>query len=166
VLLLLAVLGAGGWFGWHVLRSDDTATVRASTGPCRSTEAPPEPAAAGSVRLRVLNGTNRDGLAHELDKQLSQRGFHVIAVGNTAKTVPHTTVISTAADRSRVIELRAQLERSRWSAKSKRAGVLTLVVGRDFASLSAPATASQHRAAAVQAAHPTASPCASASASS
>jgi phage tail sheath gpL-like len=153
VLLLLAVLGAAGWFGWHVLRSDDTATVRATTSPCRSTEAPPEPAAAGSVRLRVLNGTNRDGLAHELDKQLSQRGFHVIAV-------------ATSADRSRVIELRAQLERSRWSAKSKRAGVLTLVVGRDFASLSAPATASQHRAAAVQAAHPTASPCASASASS
>jgi hypothetical protein len=165
VLLLLVALGVGGWFGWHVLRTDDTATVRTSPTPCRSSAAPPTPAAVGSVRLRVLNGTKRNGLAHDLGKQLSRRGFHVVGVGNTPKPVARTTVVSTRADLSRVIALRVQLDRSQWSATAKHAGVLTLVIGRDFRALTSAATATQRRAAATRAAHPTASPCPASSAS-
>jgi hypothetical protein len=157
VLLLVVVLGAGGWFGWHLLRSDDASPVAGPT-PCRTSSPPPEPAHPGDVRLRVLNGTKRDGLAHELDKQLRHRGFHVVRVGN-AKSTQHTTVVSAQDDLARVVAVRVHLQQFRWAPVAKQGKPVTLVIGHDFTGLASPDEVAAHRAAAVRLAHPTTPPC-------
>ncbi|MGY1839785.1 MULTISPECIES: LytR C-terminal domain-containing protein [unclassified Modestobacter] len=78
-LLVLALAALGVW--WNVL-GDERARDRAEAAACsRSSDAPPslDPA---SVRLRVLNATDRGGLAGEVSEALVARGFVVDEIAN------------------------------------------------------------------------------------
>jgi hypothetical protein len=50
-----------------------------------------------SFQLRVLNGTDRAGLAHDVAAQLRRRGFRIAGVGN-AKHVRRTEVRYVVSD--------------------------------------------------------------------
>jgi hypothetical protein len=91
VLLVVAVAA-----GAYLLRREDSnaGTVTARPSPCATISAP-TPAAAvpvrlpapGQVRLRLLNGTGRDGLARAVGNELARRGFLVSAMGNAPAPV-------------------------------------------------------------------------------
>lgn len=102
VLLLLAVAGAA-----YLLQRDDVPeeTVAQATGCPTPTPAPaaPRPAAAqpamvlpapGTVRLRLLNGTTRSGLARTVGNELARRGFRVAGMGNAPAQLAGATRIA------------------------------------------------------------------------
>lgn len=51
----------------------------------RQTSGPPPP--PKTVKLRVLNATDQDGLATTVSKQLKKAGFNVVALGNEPQAV-------------------------------------------------------------------------------
>jgi len=81
-LLLVALAGAGGWFGWRAWHG------RATTGPdtpavvCVTPTPSPSPAPVKQVKVAVLNGTSTVGLAHTVAGTLTTRGFAIVKVGN------------------------------------------------------------------------------------
>ena len=94
VALLLVVAGAGGVYALR--RDDATAPARLeakpSASPCtRPTTAPPVQAVAvpqpRQVRLVLLNGTPRNGLAKTIGDQLAAVGFSINAQGNAPRGV-------------------------------------------------------------------------------
>ena len=94
VLVLLAV--AAGGYALTQRGGDDTTT---DTVAQESPKACPSPVArraaarpvavvlpaAGTVQLRLLNGTGRDGLARVVGNELARRGFRVAGMGNAPK---------------------------------------------------------------------------------
>lgn len=161
-LLVVASLGVGGWFGWQAVRGDGKGDTAHSLRPCIEPTHPPAPSGSRDVRLRVLNGTNRAGLAHDVATQLRARGFRLAGVGNNPRRLAATTVEypdgALAAAEAVSEQLRdAQLE-------AGRVRVVTLILGRDFHRLASVPEASARRAADTQRAHPTPSPCPSATA--
>jgi len=91
-LLVLAALGAGGYFGWRELRGSSSST--ATLTPICTTPTPsPSPAAATGVTIVLRNGTPQVGLAHRLADLLKSRGFKVVSVGNTKSPVTGVAVV-------------------------------------------------------------------------
>ena len=160
VLLVVASLAVAGWFGWQALRGDDTSTVRSGNVPCVQPTHPPAPVAASAVKVRVLNGTNRAGLAHDVADQLRRRGFRIAGVGN-APHVAKTVVQHADTDQAAGLTVAEQLRAAELSAAKVR--VVTLVIGRDFHGLAGKQLAGKRHAADLRAASPSPSPCPSAS---
>ena len=157
LLLLVATLAVGGWFGWRAWRSDNTASVRTGATPCVQPTHPPAPAAATTVHVRVLNGTNRAGLAHDVADQLRRRGFRIAGVGNAPHVIAGTSVQHATADLSAALTVAEQLRAA--DVTEARVRVVTLVIGRDFRGLASKQLVATHRTADVRNASPSPSPC-------
>ena len=157
LLLLLATLGVGAWFGWQALRGDDNAAVRSSGTPCVQPTHPPAPAAAHSVHVRVLNGTNRAGLAHDVAQRLRARGLRIAGVGNSPRRSPVTTINHATADLAAALTVAEQLTAS--SLQTADVKVVTLVIGRDFHRLASKQSAAKARTTDLHQASPSPSPC-------
>jgi hypothetical protein len=160
-LLLVATLAVGGWFAWQTIRRDGTSSLRTGAVPCVQPTHPPAPLAASAVHVRVLNGTNRAGLAHDVADQLRRRGFRIAGVGNAPRVVPATLVQHGAADLAGALALAEQLRAATTTTATVR--VVTLVIGRDFHGLAPKQVASQHHLADLHSASPSPSPCPSSS---
>jgi LytR cell envelope-related transcriptional attenuator len=159
-LLVVVTLAAGGWFGWQALRGDDGAN-QATVRPCVQPTHPPAPASAAQVHVRVLNGTNRGGLAHEVALQLRARGFRLAGVGNNPRRIALTTVEHPTAGLAAGEAVAEQLPAAQLQAGDVK--VVTLIVGRDYRRLASAQQAAQARAADTRRASPAPSPCPSAS---
>jgi hypothetical protein len=92
VLVILAGLGAGGYYGWHRWRDDGNATVALS--PCATATPTPTASAPPPITAKVLNGSLKPGLAARVAKQLHQRfGVVVARVGNAARFTRGASVV-------------------------------------------------------------------------
>lgn len=100
-VLVLAVMGVGltaagvyqGWWNWPVVGAEgDAASPTAQPCPTPTVTA----AAPAEVSVRVLNSTDRSGLAGAVAAELQARGFTVSYIGNDADDV---TVAEAAAVR-------------------------------------------------------------------
>jgi hypothetical protein len=160
VLLVVLSLAVGGWFGWQALRADDNGADSATVRPCVQPTHPPPPATPADVHLRVLNSTNRAGLAHEVALQLRRRGFRLAGVGNNSRRVAVTTVEHPAAALAAAEAVAEQLSAAQVQAGSVK--VVTLIIGRDFRRLASSQQAATARTADTRKASPAPSPCPSA----
>ena len=91
VLLALVVLGLLGWFAWKrwgEARFLTPAPV-AAAGPPADARAP----AGTRIKVEVLNATRTRGLARRATLFLRDRGFDVVASGNTAEQRAVTLVL-------------------------------------------------------------------------
>jgi hypothetical protein len=161
VLLLVAALGVGGWFGWQALRGDENDVNGATGRPCVQPTHPPAPPAAAAVHVRVLNATNRAGLAREVALRLRARGFRLAGVGNSPQRLAATTVVHPATALAAAEAVAEQLSAAQVQAGSVK--VVTLVIGRDFRQLASAQEAAKARVADTRRASSTPSPCPSAS---
>jgi hypothetical protein len=85
-LLLVALAGAGGWFGWRAWHDRDTSSAQPAVV-CVTPTPSAGPAPVKRVKVAVLNGTSTVGLAHTVAGTLTTRGFAIVKVGNgTAST--------------------------------------------------------------------------------
>jgi hypothetical protein len=122
--------------------------------------------AAGEVHVRVLNGTNRAGLAHDVAMQLRARGFRLAGVGNNSRRLAATTVEHPEGALAAAEAVAEQMTAVQMTAVQIQAGqvrVVTLIVGRDFRRLASVQAAAKARAADTRRARPTPSPCPSTS---
>jgi hypothetical protein len=104
-LVLVAALAVGGWFGWQHWHDSggngSAATATDSPAPC------PSPSFATTLSAHptpvlVLNGTKRDGLAHDLAKVLGHGAdrLPIHHVGNAPRSLHGDSVVRFApADR-------------------------------------------------------------------
>ncbi len=78
-LLVLALAAAGVW--WNVLRQHQAQEAEAAEACATAQQAPPslDPT---TLSIRVLNATDRGGLAQQVAGDLQARGFTVAEVGN------------------------------------------------------------------------------------
>jgi len=78
-LLGLSLLTALVW--WRVIHRSDSGHPKANDKTCQSTTSNvvPQP---GAVSVKILNSTNRNGLAKSTSTTLGKLGFHVTAIGD------------------------------------------------------------------------------------
>jgi hypothetical protein len=157
LLLLLVTLAVVGWFGRQALRGDNTSSLRTGNVPCVQPTHPPAPADPSAVHVRVLNGTNRAGLAHEVADQLHRRGFRLAGVGNAPHVVAATTVQHPEAELAAALAVAEQLRAAEVGAAKVR--VVTLTIGRDFHGLAPKQLASRQHVGDLRSASPSPSPC-------
>jgi hypothetical protein len=155
LLVVLGVLGGAGWEAYRLWQGDSSPAAVAP--PCTTPTPPPAPAAASEVTLRVLNGTRRTGLAHDVAKRLRHRGFHVRSVGNNPAQVRATVVTYPDGALPAALAVADQLRRG--ATAPGGASVVTLVLGRNFHGLASHSAAKANRARDERAASPSASPC-------
>ena len=164
VLVLLAV--AGGGYALSRRGDDATGTV-AQASPCPSPSPVVTRAATaarpvvlpvpGTVTLRLLNGTGRDGLARTVGNELARRGFRVAAMGNAPQKLAGASRVAfgpgarTPATLVGVHVLGAQLV----PAPRAPRGSVDLTLGSSFVRLR---NAAEVRAATAAFAHPVARP--------
>jgi hypothetical protein len=160
VLLAVGTLAVGGWFGWQAVHGGSDGTSSATVRPCVQPTHPPAPVAAAEVHVRVLNGTNRAGLARQVALQLRARGFRLAGVGNSPRRLAVTTVQHPATALAGAEAVAEQLPAAQVQVGSVK--VVTLTIGRDFHRLASAQQAAQARAADTRRASPTPSPCPSA----
>jgi hypothetical protein len=161
ILLVVAALVAGGWYVWtNYVDDDDSDTLRAGATPCVTPSHGPAPANLSSVKLIVLNGTNRVGLAHEVARQLEKRGAHIRRVGNTGVRPPKTTISYPPRAATAMLAVREQLAVTP-RLESATPEKLVLVIGKDFTGLATRAAAGRARQRDVAAATPSPPACAS-----
>jgi hypothetical protein len=156
IVLILASLAVAGWFGWRALRGD-SAGLRAQAPACVQPTRPPTPAAPGDVHVRVLNATNRAGLAHDVADRLRARGFRIAGVGNYSSRLPATIIQRGAADLAAATAVEEQLRGAEQAAADVR--VVTLLLGRDFRGLAPKRLAARQHAGDVRRASSSPSPC-------
>ena len=91
LLVLLALLGYGLWWGWEQLTrpfSDSTPCVTQSASVLITTQ----------VTVQVFNGGSASGLAGQVTEQLAYHGFHTKSAANTSEQVGATTIVGAATD--------------------------------------------------------------------
>jgi hypothetical protein len=151
LLLVLALLAVGGWFGWRTMRGSAKAARPPRTCVTPTPSASP-PAAAGFV-LTVLNSTDRQGLAHQIATALHGRGFRIGHVGNTTPAVAGSAqVVYGTGLQAAALTVAEQVPGATPTA-STRPGI-ALVIGTGFKGLAAPAAAAAARAHDLTAASP------------
>lgn len=90
----------------------------------------PEP-----LKLTVLNGNGRSGVAQQVANMLREAGYDVVSLGNAQHfDFEETQVVVSDQDRHRVEELAALLNASIMvqTGDGQKAGSVTIIVGRNF----------------------------------
>ena len=137
-LLLVAGLGAY-WVGRGAVTS--TAKACPSSSPTVSATREPEP---GQVRLSLLNGTSRNGLATQVAAALSARGFVLLSQGTApaALSGPSRITYGPGAQAQADVLARHVVGSVVDTDPRLAPGTVLLVLGEDFARLATPAEAS------------------------
>jgi hypothetical protein len=153
LVVLLALVAGGGYAYLTVVRDDDADEGTAAPPVVCPTAAPaPAPAvpAPAAVTIRLLNGTERDGLAASVAADLTLRGFVVGATGNAPARNPGPSRVSAAVDgRPAALLVAAQVPDAEVAADpAVPAGTVDLVLGDAFTGLRTPEQATAALAAA------------------
>jgi len=140
VVVVTLVVGLGYWFG--VRDEEQLATL----APCPTASPSPSPTPAPTsalppprqVRLALLNGTPRNGLAHTVAAGLRSRGFVVLSEGNASAALGGASTVSYGPGAlGPATVLRQHVHGARLvSAPKARAGSVVLILGGDYRRLS------------------------------
>ncbi len=146
MLALLAILVAGGWYGWQELIGGGTDPSAEPTATPESTESPsaecstPAPVTfrVDEVTLSVFNAGAPGGTATAVFGGLTERGFQEGEVGDAPDAVQvDGTVIWARSPRSEEVRLvQAQFEQARVLERSAPLGPgVNVLVGADYSPL-------------------------------
>ncbi|WP_341728641.1 LytR C-terminal domain-containing protein [Brooklawnia sp.] len=91
LLLLLALLGYGLWWGWNQLTRPF-----ANSNPCVTQSA--SVLITTQVTVQVFNGGSQAGLASQVSEQLAYHGFKTKSPANTNEQVGATVIVGASAD--------------------------------------------------------------------
>ena len=91
------------------------------------------------ISVRVLNGTTRNNLAHDVADQLAARGFRIAGIGTASAPATKTAISYSASRTTSATTLTAALGAPAEHELVSTAGsTLTLTIGSDWAGLAAP----------------------------
>ena len=162
LVLALLVVVIGGGAAYALRRDDSGAAARQTSTPCPSavpepTKAIPSPLALPQpqqVRLALLNGTARDGLATDIGNQLAARGFLITQAVTAPAALAGASTVSYGPGGlpAATVVARTVLGSTLVSAPAAPSGSVRVILGSEFRRLSTPA---EVRAAAERTAVPT-----------
>jgi hypothetical protein len=118
---------------WAIVRDDQTRT-RQSSSSCKTevkvaTAIPP----AASVKLRVFNATDVDGLAGTAKTQLQQAGFANVTIGNKSDAVDATAEVRYGpAGAGAAYLVRAHVKNSTAEPDDRKDASVDLILGNDY----------------------------------
>ncbi|HUR52420.1 MAG TPA: LytR C-terminal domain-containing protein [Mycobacteriales bacterium] len=166
LVLVLLLAAAAAWYltrddGSPVASAGSRCPVRASASPSPTTAAVVLPAPR-QVRVVVLNGTARQGLAKVVGQQLRARGFVVVTEDNYPSAVTGASLVRSApAGRPAATLLARHVLGARLLPGAAAANTVQLVLGSGYQRLATPAeVAAAGTPAPPRAPAPTASACA------
>ena len=91
------------------------------------------------ISVRVLNGTTRNNLAHDVAAELATRGFRIAGIGSASALASKTTISYSASRTTSATTLAAALGTpAEHQVLSAAGSTLTLTIGSDWAGLTAP----------------------------
>lgn len=140
LLLLIAVVGGGAWYGWRALR-DTTGTTGTTVSACTSGGRRIQ---ASAISLNVYNSTSRDGMAARTAEGLRSRGFQIAKVADyPGKYVVQGVAVirSSKAARFRMALVHKQVPKASLSYDKRTTLDVDLILGRRFSTLSTQPTA-------------------------
>lgn len=157
VLVVLAVLAAAGYVGYREWVADRGSSHVAARRTCYAPGAP-APLPVSQVQVRVLNSTQRAGVAHRIARQLRARHFRVVGVGNIKTSPPAVARVDYGpSQRSAALTVRAWVPGAVLHA-TPTDGV-RLVIGHRLQHVGTPGQAQHALATARAQASPSPSPC-------
>jgi hypothetical protein len=137
--MVLVVLVVAGATAWYLSRGDDspaTQTLAPCPTPSPTTSTPSAAPLPPNrlVRLVLLNGTPRNGLAQQVGTQLRQRGFVVLRQDNAPAALAGASIVSygTGALPGATVLARNVAGAKVQAAPGASPGSLQLVLGGDF----------------------------------
>ena len=136
-VVVVAALGAGGWFGARIVRARHPAGSAAAGpaavgGPDLTSDSLAHAPVGVRVKVQVINATRARGLARRATQALRDRGYDVVEVGTTGQQRDTTLVL----DRSGHPEWARRIARAMGGARvesrpdSSHYLDLTVLVGR------------------------------------
>lgn len=137
VLLMAAVLIAITVV-WALLTRESLDGATSNRGSAPTAPLPPDTSALAPagvrVRVQVLNGSGRNGLARRATQQLRDHGYDVVGYGSAGDTTAVTEVQVTAASRAWGERIVKALTRGRVREREERLGYVDVVVllGHDW----------------------------------
>jgi hypothetical protein len=161
-LLLLAALAAGGWYAWRTWTGGGHDSVRTKQPHvvCVTPTPSSSPAPIKGVKVAVLNGTARAGLAHTIAGQLTLRGFAVVKVGNGPAASGPPRVTYAPGEVALAMTLAEQVRGATlYELSNQPPGVVELRISSGFGRLATRAEAAAARAHDVAAAAPSPAVC-------
>ena len=130
---------------WDKTRSDALWQALRTDGPLPGTEPKPTVTATPStplivapqnIRVRVLNGTGKKGIAHQVAQQLAADGFNIVGVGDADSASYTQTFVRYGTTKNESSEtLAAAVPNSVRQLDGSLGGVLQIVIGSDFTSV-------------------------------
>lgn len=92
------------------------------------------PSAQGRVRVEVLNGSGRSGLARAITDRLREAGYDVVYFGNAARAADSSVVLARIPDvaPARSVANHLAIDRVREEPDSTLLLDVTVVLGRDW----------------------------------
>jgi hypothetical protein len=119
VVLVLALLGGGGYAAYRGLSGGSSSNVAATLPLCTKSAKPshgPQSASIPQSKITVYNASLITGLATEVAGELMHRGFPIGQIGNAAKVGKGIATVRYSADR--------KLEATKLGAQIKGAALL------------------------------------------
>lgn len=134
-LVVLAVLAVAAivTIGWAIAQDGEHDKDRADDCQVKAALTVPQPS---QVKVRILNATDRDGLATEVGDALAARGFTIVGVGNAPTVIEGPAEVHygpLAAGSAKLV--RAQIDKATARPERREDDVVELVIGPDFTEL-------------------------------
>jgi LytR cell envelope-related transcriptional attenuator len=142
LLLLLALVVGGAWYGWNAVTADPQASTTTASDAGDQCGVPPAPANPADMQVNVYNGTSRNGLAKTTAAQVTQQGFVVLNVDNDpqGERVKDVAIVRGAKNSENAYLLLAYVPGARFVADGRADPTLDLVVGDLFQAVTPPAS--------------------------
>ncbi|OYN89192.1 LytR C-terminal domain-containing protein [Parenemella sanctibonifatiensis] len=129
LIVLLVVLYLGFNWGWERA----SAPIPPPPPPtCINQPVPEGRLTTEQVTLRVLNGSDQQGLARRVGDELTSRGFRVTTTGNTDEVITSTIIVGAAEENPEVQLIAAHLPEAAIRADGRSDRSVDVLVGSTF----------------------------------
>ncbi|QGN34058.1 LytR C-terminal domain-containing protein [Microlunatus sp. Gsoil 973] len=126
LLILLAILCYGAWWGWKNIIAPPQKTP---PPPCVPTKVTNKSLKSSQVTVRVYNGGDKKGLAGDVTRSLRAKGFNVLDPANTDEKVSVTVIVGNAAKNPEVRLVRSFFKGSKVRADGRTDHTVDVLVG-------------------------------------
>jgi hypothetical protein len=130
LLILLAVLLYGAWWGYHNIIQPVPALP---PEPCVEQSVSKGLLKSSQVTVKVYNGGDRKGLAADVGRSLRGKGFHVALTANTAEKIQKTVVVGADAKDPEVLFVKTFFKDSVIRADKRADHSVDILVGNKYA---------------------------------
>lgn len=129
LLVLLAVLCYGAWWGWEKVVAPAPA---AQPEPCVETQVEKGTLKSSQVTVNVLNGGRKRGLAGTVGEQLLSKKFKIDQIGNTDREIETTIIVGAGEKNPEVLLVKGFFKGAAVEADDRSDHSVDVLVGNKY----------------------------------